>query len=342
MQLRLTIIFLLFCLGGFGQVKDTLKDTVYFLNNTMLAGELKKIRLGKIDFNGDNVGDVNIKYDRIKTISANTHFYIVETIKNEFLYGYIKRSDSPGCIVISSLAGDTTIKLINVASLSFYGRNWKDALTGVIGAGYSYTKSSDIGRLNMNASLNYYKKKLELAFTGDVIVTTDSIKTYKERENFGLSGSYVIYKSWFGGGAFNYQSNYQLGLKSRWQEVAGVGRKFLQGSHSVGKAATGIVVNEEQNLDNVSNTYTEALLQASYNFFSFSKPNISLSCTQSVYFSLSQKGRTRYDGDVNINWELIEDFSLDLSFFHNYDSKSPGTNTAKLDYGMVMGLNYKF
>ena len=61
-----------------------------------------------------------------------------------------------------------------------------------------------------------------------------------------------------------------------------------------------------------------------------------------MYFSLSQKGRIRSDGDINLNWELISDFYLDFQFYYNFDNESPATGKPNTDYGIVAGITYKF
>jgi Protein of unknown function, DUF481 len=338
MKTGITIILLLFTAVCFCQIKDTL----FFYNKTLLIGEFKKIKLGRIEFDGDGIGDVSIKYDKVTTIKAKSHLYRVETPDTKLLYGYIESSDKPGYINILTDNGVVEIKLTNIISLLFYAKNWKDGFSGRLGAGYSYTKSSNLGRFNINGSAKYVAKKIETDLDGSMIITTDSIHTFKERENLILSCNYLINNRWYTGVSLRYQSNIELGLLSRLQQGVGIGYKFLKRMHSQGKSITGFVINEEHNINNQRNTSVEWELLGNYNFFSFNKPNFSLSTTQTAFFSLSQKERIRLDGDITISWEMLKDFSISLNFYHNYDAKSPISNGPKVDYGFVAGLNYKF
>jgi hypothetical protein len=64
---RRTIILCLFILvshTGFTQPKDTL----HFFNGSMVIGELNKIKLGYIEFDGDNVGIIRIKNNKISAV----------------------------------------------------------------------------------------------------------------------------------------------------------------------------------------------------------------------------------------------------------------------------------
>ena len=67
-----------------------------------------------------------------------------------------------------------------------------------------------------------------------------------------------------------------------------------------------------------------------------------ISTTQSMFFSLSEAGRVRYDGNTNFSWELVKDFSFTVNIYNNFDSKPPPGSESKFDYGIVMGLSYKF
>lgn len=338
MKIRTTFFLLLFSILGYSQVKDT----VFFLNKSIMIGEFKKMKLGKIEFDSDEVGLVYIKYHKVKTIHVDSYYCRTETTDKKVLYGSILTSKISGNIIIHTLREDVEVKLVDVSSISFYGKNWTDGLSGSFGVGYSYTKSSDIGRLNIDGTLKYAKKKLELGMTGSMIVTSDSSSIFRENEDVVLSSRFLTDTRWYSAVSLRYQRSIELGLSSRWQEGAGMGYKFMQKQNNIAKAVSGFVVNQETNFEYAKNTYFEWFTNVSYDFFSFSKPNMTVSMSQGLYVSLSQKGRVRNEGDLAVNWELIDDFSISISFYHNYDRKSPGTNTSKTDYGFVTGLNYKF
>ena len=78
------------------------------------------------------------------------------------------------------------------------------------------------------------------------------------------------------------------------------------------------------------------------NFFRFTKPEINLNMSQSFYYSLSQSGRFRDDGETTLSWEIIDDLKLDMTFYNNYDSKPPVATNRKFDYGIVFGVSYSF
>ena len=131
-------------------------------------------------------------------------------------------------------------------------------------------------------------------------------------------------------------------MDRRFQEGLAFGRKFLVRRNQQAILLTGIAINQERNLEGVASNNTEVVLQANYDLFSFEEPNLIISIVQTGYFSVTDKGRVRYDGNASSNWELISDFYLNLQFYHNYDTKSPETGEPNIDYGFVIGISYKF
>jgi hypothetical protein len=109
------------------------------------------------------------------------------------------------------------------------------------------------------------------------------------------------------------------------------------------KTATGIVFNQELSTEGEKRPTVEIPWVNSFNFFSFRKPEMNLQSTQNLYFSLSQKGRIRHDGQIKLSWEIINDLSINITLYDNYDSRPPGGATANdLDFGVVFGLTYSF
>jgi hypothetical protein len=79
-----------------------------------------------------------------------------------------------------------------------------------------------------------------------------------------------------------------------------------------------------------------------YDLFRFTKPKVNLQAYQSFYVSLSQKGRLRNDGQLTINWEIIDDLMLGLTYYNSFDNQPPTNLSQKFDYGLVFNISYKF
>lgn len=318
------------------------KDTLYFYNNTKIVGELLTIRLGRAEFDADGIGVLTIKNSKIESIHATSRSFRIETIEGAELQGYLVRSEKPGMVVVHAIVESEEIPIDNIASLLYYGKTLKSRVTGNVSAGYSYTKSSEIGRFNTDGLIKYNTSKTQTQVKGDMIITSDSVSAYAERANLTLSHDHTFAPMWGAILILKYQRNLELGLDRRWQQAVGIGRELLLSKRQQASAVTGIAINQEKNEEDDEENTTEAMAQVNYNWYSFANPNLILSFAESSFISLTQKNRVRLDGNINLDYEVIADLYISLQFYHNFDSRSPATNEPNIDFGFVAGLRYKF
>lgn len=319
------------------------KDTVFLHNKTVLIGELKTITLGKLTIDADDVTLVNIKTTKIRTLKAYSHYYRIETIHRMVYYSRILPDTIPGSIRIRDADSTISIELEDIASLSSFKSPQAAQWEGAISAGYSFTRSSKIGRLNGDLSLKRTTRKLEMTGTYSTILTQTDTGWARDNVTGGINAYYYLNPRWQAVAFLQYQRNLELGLARRYQEGLGSLYSLISTNHVRFRTGTAIVFNQELNTEGVhSPNQVEIPLVNTFNFFSFSKPELDLSSTQNIYFSLTTKGRIRHDGQIKLTWKIITDFSINLSFYDNYDSKPPGENAATIDYGVVFGLSYSF
>jgi hypothetical protein len=82
--------------------------------------------------------------------------------------------------------------------------------------------------------------------------------------------------------------------------------------------------------------------QLEFDFFRFTRPKVSFNITESFYYSLSQNGRVRNDAQFELSWEIINDLSLSLSAYSNFDSQPATEGSRKLDLGTSFRLGITF
>ena len=165
----------------------------------------------------------------------------------------------------------------------------------------------------------------------------------RDNENLYIKNNYYFSPTWFGTVFFAYQRNLELGLERRFQEGIGMGNKIITSRHVYAWARSGFVFNQEKSINNVTTgTLTELFGQLEFNFFRFTKPELSFKIAQTFYYNLSQNDRFRIDGQASLGWEIVDDLNLNLSFYNNYDSKPPAVESEKFDFGVTFGLSYSF
>ncbi len=213
--------------------------------------------------------------------------------------------------------------------------------TGSVGLGFTYTRSSDFGQLNFNGKVTYYAKKDEISIITSGIYTLADSSFIRDREELNLKYNYYFKASWFTTVLAGYQKNLELGLDRRFQEGFGIGNKYLTSKNLYAWARTGIVFNQEKNIENVSSgTLAELMGQAEFNFFRFSKPEVKFFLSKAFITVFPRAGRIRNDLQADLKWKIVKDFDLGLTIYTNYDAKPPGDENTKLDFGVVFSLNY--
>ena len=337
------IYFFVLLFTGFNLNAQSIRDTLFFVNGTMVIGELDRIKLGEVLFDPDDANDLTVQLRKLHHFTAATKIFRIETIRDEVYFGKILPADTAGRILIISGIDTINTLVTDISVLYPFKGSFRERFSGSASAGFNFTRSSDLGRLNFDTKLNYASKKNELSFTASFIYTIDDSTFSRDREDVNLKNNYYFSNTWFATVMVRYQKNLELGLDRRFQEGFGAGNKVITSKHVYAWVRTGLVFNQEKNTeDEGTGTLTEVFVQAEFNFFRFSNPEIDFIISESAYYGLSQSKRIRNDGQLDLSWEVIKDLDLTLSFYHNYDSQPPSAESRKFDYGVVFGIGFTF
>ncbi len=320
-----------------------IKDTLFFLNGTRVIGKIKRVKLGVITFDPDDANDITVQLRRLSSIAGTNKIFRIETIQHRQLYGRISSHPEPNTINVETFFDTIPVKLEDVSVLYPFERTLLQRFSGSVGVGYSYTRSSSLGRLNFDANIKYTSKKEEFILSLSGIYTLYDSLFSRDREGATFKYNYFFAKNWFFTAFLAYQRNLELGLQRRFQEGLGIGNKFLTNRFIYAWGRTGFVFNQEKSTEGISSgVLTELFGQLEFNIFKFEKPKVNLLFAQSFYYSLSQSGRFRNDGSLNFTWEIFKDFKLSFEPYNNFDSKPPVEGSAKFDFGVVFSINYIF
>jgi hypothetical protein len=319
------------------------RDTLFFNNGSKVIGELKKIKLGVVTFDPDDANDITVQLQKLRTMAAQSRIFRIETIAHKVYFGKMAPCAANGCVGIIS-GKDTITEQLEVITVLYPFRNsFKQRFSGNVSTGFDYTRSSGLGRLNYDGRLTYLSKNEEIIFSSSGIYTITDSSFSRDREDVNIKNNYYFNPTWFGSLLLRYQRNLELGLQRRFQEGIGGGNKFITSRHVYAWTRCGIVFNQEKNTENTSSgTLTELFGQLEFNFFRFTKPELTFNITNTFYYSLSQSGRFRNDAQLNLNWEIIKDLDLIISSYSNFDSQPPSEESREFDLGIVFSIGYTF
>ncbi|HEY6503712.1 MAG TPA: DUF481 domain-containing protein [Chitinophagaceae bacterium] len=332
-------IALFFCVLAHSQVKDTL----FFLNGTIVIGKLKSIKLGIVTFDPDDANDITVQTRKLKTIAGRRKIFRIETVDHRLFFGTIMSHPLPKTVYINTGPYNITLNVEDISVLYAFDNTVAERFSGSVGLGYTYTKSSGFGRLNFDTKIRYASKREELSLAASGIYTIYDSLFSRDKEEVNFKYNYYFIRKWFATVFLVYQRNLELGLERRFQEGLGVGNKFITSKHVYAWTRWGGAINQERSTEGVnSGVLAELYGQFEINFFRFEKPKINFRMEQTFYYSLSQSGRFRSDGTMSVTWEIFKDFKLSFEPYNSFDSKPPVEGGDKVDYGVVFAINYIF
>jgi hypothetical protein len=343
MNWRFLIVFIFCSTPSIFNAMAQEKDTLYLRNGQIMVGKLNSINLGIIEFDDMDLNVQNVRYHKIKTIKAGMGTYRIQTIDESVYYGVLKPSQEYGQVIVDDGFVEKQYPIVNIFNLVSLEKRFIKKIKGTVALGYSYTKSSDIGRSNIDWNLRFTEQKFQLDFTGSFIFTNNQGERTRDRESVTLGALYNLNSILVAGLALNYQRNIELGLASRLQQMAGFGRRFLFKSNLQGTLISGGVINQERSLEgNTTGNLYEIPAQFKLDYFHFSAPNLSFSLFPKFFFGVNQNGRQRFDGEARVNWEVIRNLDLGLQFYSNYDNQALEGSNTNFDYGVIFNVGYKF
>jgi len=340
MKIATTCFFILFYTIVQSQ---EIKDTLFFSNGTIVIGKIKRIKLGVVTFDPDDANDITVQLRKLRSITATWRIFRIETTDEHVYFGKLISTAEKNAVLIETSSGSFSLNMDKISMVYPFDKSIWQRFSGNVGVGFNYTKSSDFGRLNMDAALNYAAKDVELGINLSGIYTLTDSSFTRDREDVNIKANYYFSKNWFATAFLAYQRNLELGLERRYQEGLGIGNKFITTKSVYSWGRVGFVFNQERSTENVSSgTLVETYGQFELNLFRFEKPKINFVLTQTVYYGLTQAGRIRTDGDINIAWEAFKNFNITIEIYNTFDSKPPTAGSEKFDYGTVFGISYVF
>jgi hypothetical protein len=340
-KLLLIAVGMFFFLSSYAVVRP--RDTVFLYNGQMVIGEMRGIEAGMLRIEDMDLGVVKIKLYKIKRLHT-PQVCRVTTISRAEYYGSISPAETNGHVYVISPEGVATMLTIEeINDLMPIEKTFWQRLTGNVSLGFTFTKSTGIGQLSSNGTVSYVTKILENQLTFSSIYSLDSSRLSRDNEDLELFTLYNITPTWFGSVSFRYQRNLELSIARRYQEMLGGGNKLIVAKRCQLLALSGVSFNEEKSTNGtISPLQLEIPVSFRFNLYLFSHPNLQITTSQTTYFGVTEKGRVRYSGTTNLYYELFKDFKLNAGTYINYDSKPPSESENTIDYGLTLGLSYRF
>ncbi|RPD39021.1 DUF481 domain-containing protein [Chitinophaga barathri] len=323
------------------------RDEVVFYNDDKLIGEIKRMQRGELVFDPDKIDDdVTINLKDVKILRARRIPYVIEDIYTKKYYGTMEQGIGPGWVKIM-MANDTADVFVeDLDNIHELEANFWKRLTGNVSLGFSFTRSSNIGRINGSNSLSYATRLWTYQLTGDIIYTIDEEFRGIEKADLALGGYIEFWKKWFSVTQVQYQRITELGVTARIQGTEGLGPILIKNRHNDLRLATGVSVQQEYSADSIKGDSRSSSVEIpvffNYYLFRLGTPRLQLQVSNNVFFSTTQPGRWRFDQNTTVSWKIIKHLNTDLQLYTNFDSKPLDASARKVDYGVVFSIGYSW
>ncbi len=320
------------------KLNTTFPDTVFLKNGDKVTGKILSFEQGRLKIDGQGPGVVSIKWYKISSISGGNRIYKVDEINGTKHIGKIESAADTGKIHLTNEA-QHDILIEDIIRIFPLEEEWYRGFKGTLGAGLNYAKSSDVLTINAEYNLYYVVKKWRFINDFSFISTSESNEKASLRTQVNLQAIYSLPNRWLLYEINSFNRNDELGVKSRFSFGGGGGNSLVQTEWQRLLILTGLIVNLEKDIETnsiFSNVEWPATLQ--HTIYKFARPQLSSSTSITSYVGITEKGRHRIDASVDLTWEFISNFNLQLSFYYNYDNKSIEGKNTKRDYGTVLSL----
>lgn len=314
-------------------------DVITLVNGNELTGEIKGLLRGKLTFGTDSLGTVQVEWKDV--MAVNSEFdYELRLTSGERYYGTLARGEEPGKILVLEKGRQLSVAVLDVVELREMKSSVADRFDIQLGVGYSYAKASDVGTFDITSELSYEDERGITGFDGRTSRTDqDSGSTNSSRYSINrqLWTRWPQVVRWFD---VSYEDNEELELEYRYTLGFGLGKALVDTNRQSLIGYIGFQGAIEKSSETESFDSVEGVLGGNYALWRFDTPELELSTDLTVYPGITESGRWRGNADIGLSWEIVNDFTWDITFWSAYDNQSQsGSDT---DYGISTGVGWDY
>ncbi|WP_325202764.1 DUF481 domain-containing protein [Flavobacterium sp.] len=314
-------------------------DILHLINGDRLTGKILSFQQGRLSFDAQGPGIVSVKWYKIFSIDGGSKIYKVESIYGEIFIGKITNSQIMGEIIVLTEPKKTKIKFEEILRIFPLEEKWYEGFKGDIGAGVSYTKSSEVLRISGESNLFYVISRWRFVNNFSYIATSTESSDYSVRIQENLQEFYSLYKKWVLYQANGFNRNDELGVDGKLSFGFGIGNNLIITERQRLLVFTGFLQNFEDTIESdkfIANSEWPVTLQ--HTVYSFLSPNLSSSLKMGSYVGITDKSRYRFDLSADLTWEIFNDFKIQFTFYYNYDNKNLIGKNTKEDHGTELSF----
>lgn len=337
---KLTLLCAL--LGMLTGLENYAQDTLVLNNNDVVVGDFKGMLRGIATVETDySKSDFKIEWSGIKNLITDKTFLLQYEGSDYYKGTLVMDPNQKGFVILTLEEGATvSIPLSAIVFLNDVDGDWSDRLSADIALGISLAKANNLKQINASGHAGYFTAEWSLNGTVNSIFSEQDSSRRTSRTDASLTGQIYSKEKWFGAASLNFLSNNEINLESRINSKVGFGKNWAQTNTWYFSSTVGLANNQEKfsGSDASSVNSWEAYFSIEVNLFDTGDVNLIANYTG--YPSLSDPGRFRYDGKVDLKYDLPYDFFIKLGTSINFDNR-PSGGADPLDYVFQSSFGWK-
>ena len=315
-------------------------DVVILRNGNEITGEIKKLDKGKLEYSTDDMGRINIEWDKIFHLTSN-HYFEVEQQSGAKHFGQLRRTDEPGELVVV-LTRPVTLPMSSVVRITPVEATFWQRLSGYVDVGFNFTRANSLLEFTTAFEVKYRGRKWFSKLSGSSYYQNQDSTDATSRNEVGFNLQRFLAHKWSAGGVVTAAQNQQLELDLRLQTGLTGNHNLIQSNSSMLILTGGLTGNLEEYVGVDASLNAELSVGGDYSLFRYDSPKTDISTDLTVFVSVVDLGRVRTDFNWRVSYEIISDFTVGLRGFHTFDSRPGSTTASGSDYGIYLTLGYTF
>jgi len=324
------------------------KDVIQFNNGDRITCEIVKLEKGYLYVKLEYAeGTIAMDWSKIARLESPQSFVVADKTGKRYTgtlqEATTSQTSEESKLQVTGTSASEVIPTNEVVGLNRTDTSFWQNLHGGIDAGLNFSKQQS--RTQYNFQTNALFQRAKWAAAGDYQSSFSGgggISNVRNDLKLNTTRQLRSQHNFYMGLAEFLQSNEQQ-LDLRTTLGGAVGHLFSNTNNSFVSCFGGVVWNREHYSSEATVGQTgdsaEAVIGTQLNFFRFKKTNILANA--SLYPSLTEPGRVRFDMNTSMKIRIAKDLYWNLGYFLDVDSRPP-QNLSKTDYGSTSGLGWTF
>jgi hypothetical protein len=316
-------------------------DAIVLRNGDHITGEVIQMRQGKLEVKTDDAGTLSIEWDKIASLTTADQ-YDVMLRDGSRRFGRFRPAVLPNTQIVDVAGVSAEVPMYEIASFERIQKGFFQRLDGSFDLGGSYTKSSGIASVYLDAHVSYRRPAYAYAASFATNLTRQPDASDTSRYSTDVTYTRFRNSGWLVSALGLFESNQELGFNLRSTGAGTLGRYLARTQHVELLAAGGLAVGREEPIDAPTVTNVDALIVSALSVFNYDYPTTRIDLGVLVFPSLDDPGRVRVNTNAKLKREIFKDFTISLSVYDAFDNRPKSSSATRNDFGGSLSFGWTF